>query len=45
MEERLIVAVRDEWLHEELHLKLTRHWLHFIGHGLGRTERLLGNFS
>lgn len=45
MEERLIVAVRDEWLHGELHLKLTRHWLHFIGHGQGRMERLLGNFS
>lgn len=45
MEERLIVAVRDEWLHGELHLKLTRHWLHFIGHGQGRMERLLGNLS
>lgn len=30
VEYRLIVAVRDEWLHGEIHLKLTRHWLHFI---------------
>lgn len=37
VEQRLIVAVRDEWVHGELHLKLTRHRLHFIG--LGRAER------
>ena len=45
VEERLIVAVRDEWLHGELHLNLTRHWLHFIGRGRSRMEWLLGNFS
>lgn len=30
VESRLIVAVRDEQLHGEIHLKLTRRWLHFM---------------